>query len=75
VGLPIDAESAPRTITLKVIPNNCNTHTVSEDKRGTFFPVTVSLASGDTGVLSLPVSREVRGQFYEYIAQDFCGWE
>ncbi|NQX29557.1 hypothetical protein HQQ81_19610 [Microbacteriaceae bacterium VKM Ac-2854] len=75
VGLPIDATTAPTTITLDIIPNNCNTHTVSEDKRGTFFPVTVSTAADGTEVFYLPVSRTVRGQLYDYISHDFCGWD
>lgn len=68
-----DGPTAPVTVTLDVVPNNCNTHTVSEDKRGTFFPVTVT-TSGTSGVFYVPVSRDVRGAFYDYIAHDFCHW-
>lgn len=75
VGIEVAPDSAPSTITLDVIPNNCNTHTVSEDKRGTFFPITATTAAGVTDVVFLPVSRAVRGAFYDYIAHDYCGWE
>lgn len=75
IDFAVTPGSAATTFTLDIIPNNCNTHTVSEDKRGTFFPVTVSTASGDSGVFYLPVSRTVRGEFYDYIAHDYCGWE
>ncbi|NQX11984.1 hypothetical protein HQQ80_10140 [Microbacteriaceae bacterium VKM Ac-2855] len=75
VGRSFAAGSESVVLTLDVVPNNCNTHTVSEDKRGTFFPLTVTTDAGTTGVFYIPVSTQVRGEFYDFIARDSCGWE
>jgi len=74
VGSTFSAQSDPALITLDIVPNNCNTHTVAEDKRGTFFPVQVSTSQGGTGTFYVGVSDALRGQIYDYIAHDFCHW-
>lgn len=74
VGARLDASSAPLTIDLAIVPSNCSTHTVSEDKRGTFLPVRVTLDSGASGVVPIGVDDAVRGALYEYIANDHCRW-
>jgi hypothetical protein len=76
---PVDttysASSDPTSITLDIVPNNCNTHTVAEDKRGTFFPVRVTTSLGAAGTFYVGVSDAVRAQIYDYIAHDFCHWD
>ena len=74
VGKTFSAQSDPALVTLDIVPNNCNTHTVAEDKRGTFFPVQVSTSQGGTGTFYVGVSDAVRGQIYDYIAHYFCRW-
>jgi hypothetical protein len=74
VGATYEASSKPTVVTLDILPNNCNTHTVAEDKRGTFFPFQVSTDSGGTGTFYIGVSDAVRGQIYDYIARDYCHW-
>jgi hypothetical protein len=59
--------------TIELIPNNCNPHTVAEDKRGTYFPLEVVFDDGTSGTVFAPVSTEVRGQIYAFIARS-CGW-
>jgi hypothetical protein len=65
--------SGPLETTIGLIPNNCNPHTVAEDKRGTYFPVEVSFDDATGGTVFAPVSNTVRKQIYAYIAE-YCGW-
>jgi hypothetical protein len=74
VGATYEASGAPAVLTLDIVPNNCNTHTVAEDKRGTFFPFQVATDSGAEGTFYIGVSDAVRGQIYDYIAHDYCHW-
>ncbi|TCL84873.1 MULTISPECIES: hypothetical protein [unclassified Rathayibacter] len=74
VGVRMDAGAATTRVDLAIVPNNCNTHTVSEDKRGTFFPVAVTLDDGTSGVVAVGVSDAVRGALYRFIAEDSCRW-
>ncbi|MWV57325.1 hypothetical protein [Rathayibacter sp. VKM Ac-2754] len=70
----LDSGSAPIVLDLAIVPSNCNTHTVSEDKRGTFLPVSVAIEGGASGVVSIGVGDAVRGALYDYIAEDYCRW-
>jgi hypothetical protein len=72
VGETVTATSAPVTLTLDIVPANCRLHTVAEDKRGTYFPITVDTYAGE-GLFYLPASTAVKERFYAYIA-DYCGW-
>lgn len=74
VGISYLASSEPSLITLDIVPNNCNTHTVAEDKRGTFFPFQVTTEDGGEGTFYIGVTDTVRGQIYDYIAHDYCHW-
>lgn len=73
VGETFDAAAPPRTVALDFEPNNCRFHTVAEDKRGTYFPVTVTTTDGTTGVFYLASSTVLREAIYAYVAQ-YCGW-
>lgn len=75
VGVRMDAGAASTRVDLAIVPSNCNTHTVSEDKRGTFLPVAVVLDDGTSGVVAIGVSDAVRGALYRFIAEDSCRWE
>lgn len=74
LGATYSASDGPSVVTLDIVPNNCNTHTVAEDKRGTFFPFQVTTDSGGEGTFYIGVSDAVRGQIYDYIAHDYCHW-
>lgn len=74
VGVRLDASSEPLVIDLAIVPSNCRTHTLSEDKRGTFLPVALTLDAGTSGVVAVGVDDAVRGSLYDYIAHDSCRW-
>lgn len=74
VGTTYSASDPASVVTLDIVPNNCNTHTVAEDKRGTFFPFEVETDSGGEGIFYIGVSDAVRGQIYDFIAHDYCHW-
>ncbi|WP_157155075.1 hypothetical protein [Diaminobutyricimonas sp. LJ205] len=70
---PFDTElTDARTITLDIVPTRCDPHAVAEDKRGTLFPVELNLGDGQ-GLMYVPVSDDVRGQLYDFVAAH-CGW-
>ena len=73
LGWAASAASGPLTTTLEIVPSNCNPHIVAEDKRGTFFPLAVTLDGGEAGTVFVGVSDSVRAQIYGYIAE-YCGW-
>lgn len=68
-----DPDAGAQTITLDIVPNNCNTHVVAEDKRGTYFPVQVQISGGGSGTVFVPASAAVKNEIYAYIAA-YCGW-
>lgn len=72
VNLVIDAQSAPGTIRLLVVPARCDSHAIAEDKRGTFFPLRVTTTEGANGRVFVPMSDSVRESLYEFY-RDFCG--
>jgi len=73
LGWAASAASGPLTTTLEIVPSNCNPHIVAEDKRGTFFPLAVTLGPDEAGTVFVGVSDEVRGEIYAYVGQ-YCGW-
>jgi hypothetical protein len=73
LGWAAFAASGPLSTTLAIVPSNCNPHIVAEDKRGTYFPLAVTLDDGQTGTVFVGVSDAVRQQLYAYIAE-YCGW-
>ena len=73
LGWAASAASGPLTATLEIVPSNCNPHIVAEDKRGTYFPLAVTLDDGEAGTVFVGVSDGVRAQIYGYIAS-YCGW-
>jgi hypothetical protein len=73
LGWRVGADRPAAAATLAIQPNNCNPHVVAEDKRGTFFPLSVTLDDGTSGTIFVGVSTAVRGQIYAFVAQ-YCGW-
>lgn len=69
----VSAGTGPLSTTLEILPSNCNPHIVAEDKRGTYFPLAVTLDDGTTGTVYVGVSNTVREQLYSYVGQ-YCGW-
>jgi hypothetical protein len=73
VGKTFDASSAALTITLEIVPANCRLHTVTEDKRGTYFPFETTTDDA-AGSFFIAASTEVKAAIYAYIG-DYCGWD
>ena len=73
LGWAASAASGDLSTTLEIVPSNCNPHIVAEDKRGTFFPLAVTLDDGEAGTVFVGVSDTVREQVYAYIGE-YCGW-
>lgn len=72
LNLEVDASLAPTTVTFAVLPSRCDQHSVAEDKRGTFFPVSVT-TEHRSGTLFLAASERLRGEVFSFLA-DSCGW-
>ena len=80
-SLPIDLRVAAPDVQggagVDFIPARCDPHAVAEDKRGTFFPVHVTVTdkhgAEQSGLVYVPVTDEVRVAIYDYIA-DYCGY-
>ncbi|NQX34205.1 hypothetical protein [Herbiconiux sp. VKM Ac-2851] len=74
---PLDLDVAPgdgpATLTLDAVPARCDPHAIAEDKRGTFIPVTLELAGGPAGTVSIPSSDPLRLAIYAYLAST-CGF-
>jgi hypothetical protein len=74
LDLTFRAGDPPVTTTLEVLPANCRLHTVTEDKRGTFFPITATPSRSSGGLFFIASTNAMKEQFYDYIA-DYCGWD
>ncbi|MBX3093043.1 MAG: hypothetical protein KF680_00655 [Cryobacterium sp.] len=72
LDLEIDATSEKRTVTVTLVPSRCDQHSVAEDKRGTFFPVTVTTPRRE-GTLFIATGERLRGEIFDFLA-DSCGW-
>jgi hypothetical protein len=53
-------------------PNRCDAHALAEDKQGTYFPVSVTLADGRSGEFIMPVDQQTRVALYRLFAKA-CG--
>lgn len=72
LGLEIGASSEKTTVTVTLAPSRCDQHSVAEDKRGTFFPVTVTTERRE-GTLFVAAGERLRGELFGFLA-DSCGW-
>ncbi|GAB3607719.1 hypothetical protein GCM10027413_31280 [Conyzicola nivalis] len=73
LGWAASAASGTLTTSLAIVPSNCNPHIVAEDKRGTYFPLDVTLDDGEAGTVYVGVTDAVREQLYAYVGT-YCGW-
>lgn len=72
LGLDLGAADRPVRFTLTLVAARCDPHVVLEDKRGTFFPLTVT-TQRDTGRIYLGVSDAQRSELYDFVGES-CGW-
>ena len=75
LGIRVSASDEPSIVTLTLVPNRCDAHAVAEDKRGTIFPLHVTIGDGAdaaSGVISITSSDEVKGALLDYLA-GACG--
>jgi hypothetical protein len=73
IDLTVTPGDASRTLTLDAVPARCDPHAIAEDKRGTFVPVTLELADGPAGTVSIPSSDPLRLAIFAYLAST-CGF-
>jgi hypothetical protein len=73
LDLQVSPGDAPTTLTLDAVPARCDPHAIAEDKRGTFVPVTLELADGLAGTVSIPSGDPLRLAIYAYLAS-ICGF-
>lgn len=68
------ADDSDLRITL--VPNRCDSHAIAEDKRGTFFPLELTIESPDgstlEGIYYLAMSDSQKGQIYSFVT-GYCG--
>lgn len=63
-----------REFVLDAVPARCDPHSVAEDKRGTYLPVTAEVGdAGPSGTVSLRSSDALRLALYDFIASA-CGF-
>lgn len=71
LGITIGPNSKPSVIHIGVVPLRCDPHAVAEDKRGTFFPISV-IIDGSSQTLYFGVGDSMRAQLNAFIG-DYCG--
>ncbi|MCS0498697.1 hypothetical protein [Protaetiibacter mangrovi] len=73
VDWAFDSDDAEQSAELALVPSNCNPHILAEDKRGTFWPLEVELADGDSGIVYLASDDALRAELYSFF-QEYCGF-
>ncbi|MGD8194945.1 hypothetical protein ACEXQB_010695 [Herbiconiux sp. P18] len=79
VGRTVQPGDEPFTVDLAAVPARCDPHAVAEDKRGTFFPLTLELSDPDSttqsapATLDVPSSESLKRALYAYLAAT-CGF-
>jgi hypothetical protein len=71
LNLVIDAQSAPMTFDLGIVPARCDAHAIAEDKQGTLMPFDISTSDGADGQVRIAVPDAVRTEIYDYVT-DYC---
>ena len=69
----LDADRAGASAELRIVPSNCNPHILAEDKRGTYWPLDVTLADGAGGTVYVYSGDEIRDGLYAFFAE-YCGF-
>ncbi len=61
---------------ITLVPNRCDTHAITEDKRGTFIPLELEITSADgstlRGIYYLAMSDSQKAQVYGFVTE-YCG--
>jgi hypothetical protein len=68
LGLTVDAQDAPVTLTIPLVPARCDAHAVAEDKRGTLLPLRVRVGDS-SGIRYIALSDDLKGELYSYLGQ------
>jgi len=66
VALTVDGRSQTSAVTLTLVPARCDPHAVAEDKRGTVFPLRVSV-DGTSGTVYVAADAEVKAALYDFV--------
>lgn len=69
---PRDPKAPAKGEPLRLRPNRCDAHALADDKQGTYFPLTVQLPGGRSGLYRLDVDQQLRSELYRFYAQE-CG--
>jgi hypothetical protein len=66
VALTVDGRSQTSAVTLTLVPARCDPHAVAEDKRGTVFPLRVTV-EGTSGTVYVAADSEVKAALYDFV--------
>ena len=66
VALTVDGRSQASALTLTLVPARCDPHAVAEDKRGTVFPLRVTV-EGTSGTVYVAADSEVKAALYDFV--------
>jgi len=72
VALTVDRRSQASALTLTLVPARCDPHAVAEDKRGTVFPLRVSV-EGTSGTVYVAADAEVKAALYDFVRAACAG--
>jgi len=71
IGRVVERGADDSDLRITLVPNRCDPHAIAEDKRGTFFPLELSVEGGDTGTFYLGVSLDQKNELYDFVT-DYC---
>lgn len=70
-GLTVEEDSGPATLRIGVVPSLCQAHAVADDKRGTYFPLLVTVDGAEQRTMYLRSGDRLRADLYTFIG-DYC---
>ena len=76
VGRVVERGGDDSDLRITLVPNRCDTHAITEDKRGTFIPLELEIAFADGstlhGIYYLAMSDSQKAQVYGFVTE-YCG--
>ena len=66
VALTVDGRSPTSAVSLTLVPARCDPHAIAEDKRGTVFPLRVSVA-GTSGTVYVAADDTVKAALFDFV--------
>jgi len=66
VALTVDGRSPTSAVSLTLVPARCDPHAIAEDKRGTVFPLRVSVA-GTSGTVYVAADNAVKTALFDFV--------